>query len=216
MCKYNDSLKRLTLYLKWALIGSIYYFSTSIDCFSQRHQNDTITMFAIIEKESGDTIPFEILPEFICTKIINNSKLGKKNTDWNRLRNAVYVTYPYAKICAKLIKEINVQLIGITNKKERKSIVKNREKELRKSFEDKLKKLSVYQGRILMKLIYRQSNNSCYEIIKEYKGGFTAFMSQTLMILFGGNLKLEYDKEGQDKDIEKIVLEYEKFYNIHD
>ena len=129
-----------------------------------------------------------------------------------RLRNAVYVTYPYAKTAGKIISEVNVQLANVPDERQRKQIIKSREKELKRDFADKVTNLSVYQGKVLMKLINRETGNNCYAIIKEFKGGFNAGFWQAVAFVFGSNLKQQYDASGDDKDIEKIVLEVQKLY----
>lgn len=140
---------------------------------------------------------------------LSPDRLKKYIEEWNRLRNAVYVTYPYARIAGSTINDINKQMTGIDSKKERKTYLKTREKELKAEFSDPLTNLSVYQGKILMKLINRQTGNNCYEIIKEYKGGFNARFYQTVAWFVGGNLKQEWNlKENKlDRDIENIVRE---------
>ena len=86
------------------------------------------------------------------------------------------------------------------------------DKEKIKEFTDKLTNLSIYQGKVLMKLIYRETGNNCYEIIKEYKGGFNAVLYQTVAVIVGTNLKQNYDANGNDKPIEVIVKSLEKMY----
>ena len=141
-------------------------------------------------------------------------KWKKYWAEWSRLRNAVYVTYPYAKAAGKVINEINLQLVNVSDKDQRKRIIKSREKDLKKEFADKLTNLSVYQGKVLMKLIYRETNNNCFQLIKEYKGGFTAGFWQTVAIIFGSNLKQDYDpsSDERDKSIELIVKDVERMY----
>src|SRR4026209_2917024 len=135
-------------------------------------------------------------------------KLQKYIEEWTRLRNAVYVTYPYARVAGATINDINTQLTGLSDKKKRKEIIKSREKELRKQFQQPLENLSVYQGKVLMKLINRQTNNDCYDIIKEYKGGFNARLYQTVAFFFGSSLKQDYDLAKRENcDIENIVKE---------
>ncbi len=140
---------------------------------------------------------------------LSPDKLAKFIEEWTRLRNAVYVTYPYAKIAGSTINDINKQLTDVSSKKERKAYIKTREKELKNQFNDPLSNLSVYQGKILMKLINRQTGNNCYEIIKEYKGGLNARFYQTVAWFVGGNLKQDWDtKENKlDRQIENIVKE---------
>jgi hypothetical protein len=177
-----------------------------------RGKYDTIRVPAIITVE-GDTLPFQILPRL---EVVSVRKLTveqrKQRQEWTRLRNAVYITYPYAKAASKIMNEINQKLVGVTDRKERKRIIKTREKELRKEFADRLTNLSIYQGKVLMKLIYRETGNNCYEIIQEYKGGFTAALYQTIAILVGTNLKQNYNANSSDKDLEIIVKDVEKMY----
>jgi hypothetical protein len=75
--------------------------------------------------------------------------------------------------------------------------------------------LSVYQGKILMKLINRETGNNCYNILKEFKGGFTASFWQTVAFFFGSNLKQPYDPKGEDAEIESIVKEVRRLYGYN-
>ena len=156
-----------------------------------------------------DTLPSITLQIFEITEKLPR-KLRKERERWTRLRNAVYVTYPYAKSAARILKDVNGRLATLPNKKDRKAYLASKEKELKAEFGDKLEKLSIYQGKVLMKLIDRESGENCYEIIKELKGGFNARMWQTVAFFFGGNLKSEYDTE-EDRDIEAIVQEIEMY-----
>jgi len=134
------------------------------------------------------------------------------NAKWTRLRNAVYVTYPYARRAGAVLNDINAKLANVTDGNARKAYIRSREKELKKEFTDPLTNLSIYQGKVLMKLINRETGNNCYEIIKEYKGGITARLYQTVAFFFSTSLKQPYDKNGEDADIEKIVLEVQRMY----
>jgi hypothetical protein len=153
------------------------------------------------------------LPDFSVLYRLN-ARQKRYWAEWTRLRNAVYVTYPYAKAAGKIMNEINARLAGVSNKSERKKIIRSREKELRKEFTDKLTQLSIYQGKILMKLIYRETGNNCYEIIQEYKGSLTATVYQTVAFFFGTSLKQNYDPNGNDRDIETIVRDLERMYGL--
>ncbi len=134
--------------------------------------------------------------------------------EWSRLRNAVYVTYPYAITASRVMNEINARLVNVTDRKKRKEIIRSREKDLKKEFADKLTQLSVYQGKVLMKLIYRQTGNNCYEIIEEYKGGFSAGFWQTVAVVVGSNLKQSYDPSDKDRAMESIVQDVERMYGV--
>ena len=65
-----------------------------------------------------------------------------------------------------------------------------------------------------MKLIYRETGNNCYEIIEEYKGGFTAAFWQTVALIFGSNLRQNYDPAGSDQAMETIVVDVERMYGL--
>lgn len=168
--------------------------------------NDTVIIPAVWYQ--GEIVGYKEL-DMAWVGNMSPEKLRKHIEEWNRLRNAVYVTYPYARVAGSTINDINSRLTGVSGKRERKDYLKTREKELRKQFEEPLRNLSVYQGKILMKLINRQTGNNCYEIIKEYKGGFNARFYQTVAWFVGGNLKQDWDlKENKlDRQIENIVKE---------
>ncbi len=173
---------------------------------------DTIRVNACIEA-NGDTIPCSWLdPVYLYTRL--KGKYKRQYAEWTRLRNAVYVTYPYAITASKIMNDINVQLNGVTEKSKRKAIIHSREKDLKKQFADRLTQLSVYQGKVLMKLIYRQTGNNCYEIIEEYKGKFNAAFWQTVALIFGSNLRQNYNPAGDDLAMEQIVQDVEKMYGV--
>lgn len=171
---------------------------------------DTVRVEAFITAE-GDTIGQSWLPT-VQVNSIQTASLRNYWRNWTRLRNAVYVTYPYAKTASRVINEVNQQLSNINDESLRKKIIKSREKDLKRDFGDKVTGLSVYQGKVLMKLINRETGNNCYEIIKEFKGGFNAGFWQTVAFLFGSNLKQKYEAKGEDQEIEQIVLELQKVY----
>jgi len=171
---------------------------------------DTLRVEAFITPE-GDTIPQSWLPTAQVNAIQTNH-WKKYWQNWTRLRNAIYVTYPYAKTASKIISEVNLQLAHVPDEHQRKQIIKSREKELKRDFADRVTNLSVYQGKVLMKLINRETGNNCFEIIKEFKGSFNAGFWQAVAFVFGSNLKQQYDAKGDDKEIEKIVLEVQKLY----
>lgn len=138
--------------------------------------------------------------------------MRRRVEEWTRLRNAVYVTYPYARRAGIIMNDINSKLAILGTEGERKSYIASREKELKKEFTAPLEQMSIYQGKILMKLINRQTGNNCYNIIKDYKGGFTARFYQTVAFFFSSNLKQPYDPKGDDKTMEAIVQEVERMY----
>lgn len=171
--------------------------------------NDTIPVPAKLVQ--NEWLPGQSM-EWIWVQVPMPAHVKKKKAEWTRLRNAVYVTWPYAKRAGAIMNEINVELKNVSSESKRKLIIKAREKELKKEFTKPMSDLSVYQGKVLMKLINRQTGNNCYEIIKEYKGGLTARCWQTVAFFFGSNLKQAYNAGGDDREIEMIVMEVEQLY----
>jgi Domain of unknown function (DUF4294) len=171
--------------------------------------NDTIIVAATVSE--GMLIPAKTLEGYWITKP-GPPGMRERVEKWTRLRNAVYVTYPYAKRAGAIMNDMNTKMAKMPEKDDRKAYIKTREKELKKEFTDPLSNLSIYQGKVLMKLINRQTGNNCYDIIKEYKGGITARFYQTVAFFFSSNLKQPYDRQGDDKDIETIVQEVERMY----
>ncbi|HTB53232.1 MAG TPA: DUF4294 domain-containing protein [Ferruginibacter sp.] len=190
----------------------------SQSCFSQTGINDTIQVQAIIYK--GDTISLETLPPYFtyshydaATAYTRHGRRGSGNgVNWDDLRNAIYITYPFAKRTGIIINDINYHLARINGEDAKNAYLKTREKELRTEFTQPLTNLSIFQGKILMKLINRETGNNCYNIIKGYKGGLTARLYQTVAFFFDSNLKQPYDRTGSDADMEKIVLEVARMY----
>ncbi|WP_018610876.1 DUF4294 domain-containing protein [Segetibacter koreensis] len=185
----------------------VLFFGQSLK--AQETRNDTMKVYAFIV--DGDTIPGGRMPD-VNVRTVMLEKWRSYWAEWSRLRNAVYVTYPYAKAAGKVMNEVNAALVNVTDKDERRKIIKSREKDLKREFANKLTNLSVYQGKVLMKLIYRETGNNCYNLIHEYKGGFTAGFWQTIAIVFGSNLKQNYDPNDKDRAIEIIVQDVERMY----
>jgi hypothetical protein len=172
--------------------------------------NDTIVVAA---KVYGDELIPAHTMQYVWVGHPMTAGMRRRMEEWTRLRNAVYVTYPYARKAGIIINEINAKMALLGSDGERKDYLKSREKELKKQFTQPLEQMSIYQGKILMKLINRQTGNNCYDIIKEYKGGFDARFYQTVAFFFSSNLKQPYDAKGDDQAIESIVQEIERMYH---
>lgn len=124
---------------------------------------------------------------------------------WRTVKD-VKITLPYAKLIALELNKANQKLALINDNKEKKKFMTDFEKNAFKKYEKDLKKMTVPQGRILMKLIDRECNKTSYELIKAYKGNFTAFFWQGIAKVFGSDLKSEYDSKGNDKIIERVIV----------
>ncbi|MEO9023320.1 MAG: DUF4294 domain-containing protein [Ginsengibacter sp.] len=177
--------------------------------FAQHGVNDTIICQAVVY--DGDTIEAKILAGVYVWKKSKYS--ARSRAEWTRLRNAVYVTYPYARRAGWVFSDIENHIAHNPDKTAVNKYINSREKELKKEFTDPLKNLSVYQGKVLMKLINRETGGTnCYDILKELKGGFTARFWQTVAFVFGSDLKQPYDAAGKDAEIESIVKEVQRMY----
>jgi len=193
------SIILLTLFL----LGSVNHARAQ----SKYGPNDTILTAAVIYE--GDTIEAKTLAGVY---VWGKSKFTARER-WTRLRNAVYVTYPYAKRAGIVFNDIEKHIAGNPDKQFISKYINSREKELKKEFTTPLTNLSVYQGRVLMKLINRETGGTdCYDILKELKGGFTARFWQTVAFIFGSDLKQPYDARGQDAEMESIVKEVQRMY----
>ena len=127
--------------------------------------------------------------------------------EYTLLEMKVKKVYPIAKVAAVKLAEYNRVYATFKTERERRSYVKGVEKELFLEFEDELRKMKVSEGRILIKLLDRETGNSSYEIIKEFKGGLSAFFWQSVAKLFGHDLKAQYDPVMEDRIIEYIIAE---------
>ena len=152
----------------------------------------------------GDTVPLvEVKTAYVYPP--HEFKRKRQRIRYSKLVYNVQKVYPYAKIAAIKLAEYQKVMDTITTKKGRKAFAKKAEKALQKEFGQEVRSFTFSQGKILIKLIYRETGNSSYELVKEIRGKFTAFIWQTLATLFGYNLKTGYDPNGEDKLIEEIV-----------
>ena len=154
--------------------------------------------------QGSDTIPMMVIPEVNIYYLHQYDYLFLKRK-YRRLIHNVKKAYPYAKIAGIKILILDAQLSGLETEKERKEHLEIAEKEIMDKFEKDVKRLTITQGIILVKLIDRETGRTSYNVIKDLKGGFTAFFWQGIARLFGNNLKLQYDPLGVDKVMEDIV-----------
>jgi hypothetical protein len=160
---------------------------------------------------SGDTISvakdttlhFELNPIDIFPDKANLAP--RQLRQYTLLESKVKKVYPMAKVAAIKLAEYNRVYSSFKTERERKKYVKGVEKELFAEFEDEIRQMKVSDGRILIKLLDRETGTSSYEIIKEFKGGFSAFFWQSVAKLFGHDLKAQYDPAKEDIWIECII-----------
>lgn len=180
----------------------LFLFLSGLESKSQKP--DSLNFLDAIERD-GDTIPHkEIGPVLVFPRKEFRSKRFEKRY-W-RLANRVKKVYPYAKKAGELLKKYEADYLAANDRKTKRRYIKQAEKELFDEYGPQLKKLTISEGRILIKLIDRQTGHTSYELIKDLKGRLSAFFWQGIARLFGNNLKDEYDPHVEDRLIEEIIF----------
>jgi hypothetical protein len=162
--------------------------------------------FSVWYTENGDTAaiathtPIEI-------SVRSGNPIQKARYD--KLQKRVIKTYPYAKAASDVMRTYETLCLQITDPKQQEALLDKAEKHLMKQFEKDLRNMTVSEGVILVKLIDRQTGDTGYELLKQLKGKFSAFMWQSVARVFGQNLKDDYDGSGEDVWIENIVAQIE-------
>ncbi|MCK4664419.1 MAG: DUF4294 domain-containing protein [Bacteroidales bacterium] len=171
-------------------------------------QNEEIEAYGyIIEGKivNGDTIPHIFIKEIIVfpQRTFKNQREVKR---YKRLVRNLKKVIPYARIANNQLVEINNYVLTLETEQQRRKYINKVDRMLKEQYEEELKKLTITQGRLLIKLIDRETGNTTYHLVKELKGSFSAFLWQSLARLFGSNLKSEFDAEGEDKLINEIII----------
>ena len=154
---------------------------------------------------NGDTIPCVQLRTVYIFRPLK-FKNEKERQEYYRLIRNVKKVYPISREINQAIIETYEYLQTLPNEKARQKHIKRVEKGLKDQYTPRMKKLSFAQGKLLIKLIDRQSNSTSYELVKAFMGPFKAGFYQTFAALFGASLKKEYDPQGEDKLTERVVL----------
>lgn len=156
----------------------------------------------------GDTVYVDKLPPVFVFDAPRGKKAKGRN--WRQYRKLVYnfrVVYPYALQARQIIYEADSTLaVSNFTSKEREEYINNYQKALFKQFEKPLRKLTISQGKLLLKLIDRELGRTSFYIIREYRGRLSAGFWQTVARIFGHNLKKPYDKFGEDRPVEDLIV----------
>ncbi len=166
-------------------------------------ENDTffVTRTVVID---GDTIPNVIIDEVVVfPRLVFKTK--RQSRKYRKLIRDVKKAYPYAVYAKNMLDEMENEFRNLKTEKEKKKYIKSVEKKLMDEFGNELKKLTITQGRILLKLIDRETGNTSYELLKYLRGSVSAVFWQTIARIFGSDLKSEYDPLGDDYLIERVV-----------
>jgi len=164
-------------------------------------KNDTIkTLVTVVD---GESMPWVIAPEVT----IRDSRIFKSDEDrmaYMRLRYNVIKVIPYAHFAGSRWRQLQRDLAMTGDKKKQKQLVEACETQIKDMFKKEIENLTISQGEVLIKLIDRETNNTSYDLVKQLKGGFSAFLLQSAARIFGHNLKETYDRDEQ-RDIEHIL-----------
>jgi hypothetical protein len=174
-----------------------------------KHKNDTIPERSYLIQNvnrDGVTMPEVDIKE--VTVVPRNRP--EKRSDYRKYERLVYNikrVYPYAIMVRIRLNQVNEAMKNITDEKSRREYMKSVEKDVFAEYEDDMRQMTISQGRLLIKLIDRETQNTSYELIKDYRGKFSAAFWQSIARIFGTNLKEEYDPYGDDAIIELIINE---------
>jgi len=155
----------------------------------------------------------EVLPEVAIKEV---TIIGNKNNSWkvtarrnDRMVYNLKKVYPYAVIVREKLYQVDQELAKITDEKERRKYIRGVEEFVLGEYEDDIRDMTITQGKLLLKLIDRETRNTSFDLIKEYRGGLSASFWQGIARLFGTNLKAEYDPYGEDAMMEFLLIQLE-------
>lgn len=194
---------------------SLSLFLVTTGCFAQNNQKrqdidfDSPTFVPTVKVgkvlENGDSIQYmEMNNVYVYPPISFSSK--KQQQAYNRLVKNVKIVLPIAKEARAIMMETAEFLETLPDQKTRDAHMKLVERSIMKEYKPRMKKLTYSQGKLLIKLIYRESNSSGYELIQAFLGPVRAGFYQAFAWAFGASLKKKYDPEGIDRLTERVVL----------
>ncbi len=192
---------------------AIYLFFTLMSVFSSAAQVVSMEKegkLVAYKVEKGDTVYYMHIREIVVRAPRKFKSKAEERQYWKLVYNVKKV-YPYARLAGVKLHDLNERYLELDTEKERKAYSKQVEEDLKKEFEGELKKLTISQGRILLRLVDRETGNTTFEILKDFRGSVSAFFWQTVAKIFGSNLKTRYDpSSGEDKTIEQIIAQIEE------
>ncbi len=158
-------------------------------------------------KRNGEVLPEIEIKEVVVLGYRGNSE-RRRQSEFRRYERLVYnlkKVYPYAIIVREKLANVNGELALIGDERGRKDYIKNVEKDVLGEYEDDIRNMTFTQGKLLIKLIDRETYNTSYDLIRQYRGFISAAFWQGIARIFGTNLKAEYDPYGEDILIELII-----------
>ena len=194
---------------RWRYIGFTMLCCTALTQYSNAQERKIADSYLVpLCIYKGDTIPIVKLPTIYVFKPLAFKNNKERDAYYRMVRNVKKV-YPISKEINQIVLETYEYLQTLPNEKARKRHIKVVEKGLKEQYTPQMKKLTFAQGKLLIKLVDRQSNQSSYELVRAFMGPLKAGLYQTFASLFGASLKKEYDPSGEDQLTERIILLYE-------
>ncbi len=180
------------------------------DSVIQKIDTSQVRVFLLQEVERNG----EVLPEVEIKEVMVVGRKGAARKSfyrrYDRLTLNLKKVYPYALIVRDKLYQVNKEMMAITDEKERRKYLKGVEEFVLGEYEDDMRDMTITQGKLLIKLIDRETQNTSFELIKAYRGTFSAAFWQSIARIFGTNLKAEYDPFGEDAMIEAIMQDIER------
>jgi hypothetical protein len=174
-----------------------------------KHTNDSLPerLYLLQKvKRDGVTLPEVEIKE---VTVVARPRSARRNEyrKYERLIYNIKRVYPYALVVRFSLEQVNEDLKNIKDERDRKNYMKKLEKDVFAEYEDDMRKMTITQGRLLIKLIDRETQNTSYALIRDYRGKVAAAFWQGIARIFGTNLKEVYDPYGEDALIELIIRE---------
>jgi len=167
-------------------------------------------------KSTTDTLPDDTIKKDIQSLhkevIDENNRYNDRQFYVSNYRTIMSLkkVFPYVIQTKKIVDDLNLKLSTMTDNREKQRLIKKTEKELFAQFEKDVRTMSTSQGKLLLKLIARETNQTGYEIVKTYKGTLPATFWYGVGLLFKEDLKMKYDSVGEDAILEKVVVKYKQ------
>lgn len=192
---------------KFVYIALLAFLSllTGTDCLAQEKGEPTTAYLTSTYVHEGDTIPYVALPAVYIFKPVT-FKNKRQERRYNKLVRDVKKVLPIANEVKNAVIETYEYIMTLPDDKARQRHLKAVEKSVKEQYTPRMKKLTFSQGKLLIKLVDRQTNSTGYELVKAFLGPFRAGFYQAFAALFGASLKKEYDPTGKDALTERVVL----------
>ena len=199
---------RLLIKIYIILICSVCFNGESINAQSVEEQGYYFVLPMVVEQ--GDTIGLADLRTITIYPRRDLTRATRFNLRYIKFARKVRRAYPYALLAVKILNDIYDTIPQIETEKQRRRFMRAYDKALRDKYMDELKNLTVTEGRVLLKLIDRETGKTSFYLVEELRGHFSALFWQSLARIFGENLKTSYDpSKGIDRIIEEIVVKIE-------